>query len=704
MRHLLLGVGILLTMAGAVVADSLLDSATEDERAILAVVRQAATAALLHDLSSLDDAVRAAETLDDTRDEDGRAPTGLTDDVRLMSAALRPTRAARRDALEAVLDADPDPEVERVATYTREYEDDMAAADDLLADDRHNRRATLLNDAVRPFGVFSGTALLAAVNPFLLAGSAVDSLVTTAVNLYHYGDLSPREREALVRYRRQLARDPDPTHRTDVPTMVNEIAARRNATQCADTTRDADRALDVGDLDRARFFVRTAETLPRCADRVAPLAERLRTASVAHERASEDGRWPANDLRHPPPDERDAYRAVAVATVLGDDRGMQDAARGFADRFPESRHRNAALLTAAIGEDLAGRHEDAEDTLREIAGDADGAARAAQAILGSARFDRLGDLDDAESRHAREVARYVLIGGGPDGRTALYTAAQLGAQGVSAAQSFGIFNVIGMMSRAWSAWRKDPASNQAIIDEGERLLATEPDPREASDVHERLATAYERAGTFDRALLHYRAVTNPDPARIVALEEKIAEQLLENASKAGGEPALLAAIVQYYPSTEAGEKAQAALAAMPRPSELPLSREVLVGHPGLLGPTALDLDAALLDGRVGNGELAEAGVVVGLDAITLHLEDPTGGIPRPERRTLDPEAARRARAAAEGALYSNVLTTDPNADERGRFERFIPIYLTGSIGDSGVSVAPGIKLRPNRSADQALYE
>src|SRR5207247_6552589 len=91
----------------------------------------------------------------------------------------------------------PQPLVRRLAEHELEV-DEAATADRLLADDRHNRRAAVLNDAVRPLGIFSGGALLAALNPFLLAGSAADSVITTAVNLWHYDRLSTPEREALA--------------------------------------------------------------------------------------------------------------------------------------------------------------------------------------------------------------------------------------------------------------------------------------------------------------------------------------------------------------------------------------------------------------------------------------------------------------------------------------------------------------------------
>jgi hypothetical protein len=689
----------------AVQAATPLEDATRADPTIAAIVHRAAAAALVGDVGTLDDTAAAMRHEDEARRERRLAATGLADDVRLLAAAHRPTRDARLDALHELLDDDPDPVVERVARHAVEHEDDAAAADRLLVDDRHNRRVTVINDAVRPLGIFSGTVFLAAINPILLAGSALDSLATTAINLYHYDDLSPREREALVRYRRQLARDPNTTATPEIVDVVREINVRRNATVCADTVAAVRRALDDQDPDRARFYLTSADGLDGCGERADEVREPVAAALAHREAEAEAARWPADDVVPPGGVERDDYQALAVATVLGEPAAMIAAGNGFTQRHPKSAHDDAATLVVAVARDLAGHREGAEAALREIAGGDRGVGQIATAMLATPRFDRLDAMTRAERRHAREVAQYVLVGSGLDGRTALYTATQLGAQGVQAAESLGVFNVIGMLTRAWGAWRKDPASNQAIIDQGERFLAEEPDAQEASEVHERLAEAYERAGSYDRALLHYRAVDAPKLSRIEDLEEKIAGRLLENARKDGGEPALLRAIAHHYPTTEAADEARKALKDLPQDGEIPLRRDVLLAHPSLLGPTALDIGPALLDGKTDNGELADAGVMVGPEALTLKLQNDHGDIDRIETRPLTREAYVRARAAAEDALYASALQADPDAGEVGRFERYVPFFIAGEVGEEGgLSVAPGLKLRRDRSPDRALYE
>src|SRR5207247_1052827 len=255
-------------------------------------------------------------------------------------------------------------------------------------------------------------ALLAALNPFLLAGSAADSVITTAVNLWHYDRLSAPEREALARYRTLLEREPQTRDAPEIAHAIRRLGTKRAAALCKDTLELAQKALDTDDLDHAAFYAHAADRIDGCAD--------------------------------------DAARALA--------------------RVNEARARRAARGAAGAG-GRAGHRDAGRTGLADLAGDHGASAgRHAAAVLGSADYSALDAIREAERRHARDTARYVLLGGRMDGRNALYTASQFGAQGAQAAESFGIFNVIGLLTRAWQAWRHDPVSNQAIIDRGEAFL------------------------------------------------------------------------------------------------------------------------------------------------------------------------------------------------------------------------------------------
>src|SRR5207249_3674381 len=110
------------------------------------------------------------------------------------------------------------------------------------------------------------------------------------------------------------------------------------------------------------------------------------------------------------------------------------------------------------------------------------------------------------------------------------------------------------------------------------------------------AEAYERAGNYDRALLHYRATPDPDPKRIERLEGKAADKLLEDAERGSGNPILLSGIVRHFGATAAADKARKRLRERHADGETVIAREVLEANPSLLA--AFDLDPKLDDGGV----------------------------------------------------------------------------------------------------------
>lgn len=681
-------------------ADDLLGESARADTALEVRVHAALVRALDGDPRG---ATRDLEALDRERAAQGLRPSGLTDDMRLLAAGVEERRDVRRVALQELLDTDPDPVVERLARHALE-EDDAAAADRLLTDDRHNRRANLVNEAIRPLGVFSGTVFLAALNPFLLAGSAVDSVATTAVNLWNYNRLSPREREALVRYRTLIERDARTSDAREIVAEVQALGAKRAAALCTETVERGTQALDADDLDAARFYLTRALRLPDCAERARKPQERLAETLAKRSAAEEAALWPADDPILPAGSlEAEDYEALARATALGEPDAMMAAAQRFQQSHPDSGLSPGARLVVAAARDLAGRRPEARAALEELSDDDARVGQVAQGILAGPAFGQLDALRAAERRHTREVVKYVLLGG-VDGRSALYTAAQLGASGTQAAQSLGIVNVLGIATRAWQAWRHDPVSNQEIIDRGEELLARAPDGAEARDVHGRLADAYERAGNYERALMHYKATEQPDAKRAAELQGKLADKLLEDAKRSSAAPLLFAAIARAFKGTDAADEAEKTLKEHPPAQGIVLERDLLRDHPALLGPTALDLDPRLLDGDPSNGELTNKGITLADRELRLMLQTDGSSSERVETRPLNEEQYARARAAAEETLYTKLLTGDGHDPEAGRFERFIPVYIAGSIGEDGLSVAPGIKTRPYRSPNKELYE
>ncbi len=707
-RRLLL-VALLVLPSQARGADLLAEALATDAAAV-ATVEDRLRLLLVHRLADDADALAAdvadLVALDHRRAEAGRPPTGLADDARYLAAGEAPSRDARRQALEALLDAHPDPLIRHLAEHRLEG-DDGAAADRLLTDDRHNRRAMVVNDAVRPLGIFSGAAFLAALNPILLAGSVIDSLATTAVNLWHYDRLSTPEREALARYQTALDREPRTHDAPEIAQAIRRLGSKRAEALCEETVALGKKSLDDHDLDRAAFYLRSARGLEGCASRAEGPAARVAEEQARHAAREDAGRWPVDD---PPLPQSEAeardYQALLVVTALGDPGPMVEAASRFRKRHGDSPFAAPARYVIAVARDLAGHGDEGRTALTALAADGGSAvARHAADLLASPEYGRLEALHDAERHHARDVAHYVLLGEPMNGRSAVYHATQLGAEGMRAAESLGIFNVIGLMTRAWRAWRHDPVSNQGIIDRGEELLAREPQSPHAAEVHGRLADAYERAGAYERALMHYRATSDPNPKRVAALEGKVADDLLQAAQRDGGNALFLDAIARNFSTTAAADKARQLLRERGPEGETKLDRDVLESNPALLGPEALDLDPALLDGRRDNGELADAGVTLSGGTLRLTLRNLDTSGEHVETRTLAADVYARARAAAQEALYARLITADRRAPESGRYEHYIPFFLQGEVGESGgFYVYPGLKQHRYQSEDPKLYE
>lgn len=691
---------VCLLVGSAARADDLLAEAAREEAAVLALMHRVVTAALARDRTAVAEAIGAVERMDRDRALAGRRPSGMLDDLRRLAAALEPSPRLRRHALEAALRRGFDPEATLHARHALEN-DDGARARRLLADDAHNRRANLVNDALRPFGVFTGGALLAAVNPVLLAGSAVDSLATTAVHLWRWNSLTSPQREALVRYRDHLRRDPFATDAAEASRALRRLEARRERSLCDEAREAARRALDTDALPLAAFWLKQAEQTPDCLERARDLRERLARARTAARSAADAARSPAREVRAPSgPQEATAHAELVRALAGGDPRAVLSAARGFLAGHATSDLAPGAHIAAASALDRLRNAAGAREELTAAAKDPGSPGRLAEVLLARLRTSPLAELAAAERAHAAEVVRYVLLGD-LDTRSTLYGAAQVGAQGIQGLGSLGLVNLIGVAMRSWRAWRQDPASNEAIIERGEALLARGATGQDAAELHRRLARAYERSGQYQRALMHVRPLPVPDGEWLTRLEEKLAGQLVDEARGSPAERLLLEQIARDFPGTDGAVRAERRLAELPQPGEIPVDRETLRASPELIGPRALDLESGLLDGDPANGELADRGVVVTADGVRLHLAGNGESPGRELVRPLDSQRSRRVLATLAEVIYARRLHA--GEPERPRFERWIPIFLRGSIGESGVAVTPGIKLRRYRSDDAALF-
>lgn len=677
-------------VAGAATAAPLLDDLAAEQDRTAGVVRDVVAAALAGEET---DVAGAIERLPPA------AASALAPPLRLL-AAMRPAGPERLDRMDDLLDAWEGPRGERVRRHL-EATDPAAIASALLGDERHDRWAAAVNDTLRPFGL--GTNLLAFVNPILLAGSALDSVFTAATHIRHRDRPSLREHEALAAYGAAAREAPGGRLGRDDAEAARRLDRRVRRNDCRLLRARAKDAFEAGRLDSADYLLRSPAAA--CdADDLAGVRRDVGDALRRRRAEREAARWPVESPRLPRSEaEWHAYARVASATVLADPARMILAANRLTAGWPDGPNVPGTRLVVATARALAGHADAARRELDELAdGDGPGAAAARHRLakLPDAEAD---EVEAADRRHGRDVARYVLLGTGPSSRGVLRSAVQTGAQGVAGLPALGITNAIGVLTRAVLAWRHDPASNEKVITEGEAYLALHPHGREAAQVRRRLVRAYERSERWDRALLHYQALPDPDPDKVHELQDEIADDMLKRAAADPRDASLLRAVVTLYPASDAADRAREILATRDTGAGIPIPRDVLAEVPWLLGSSGLGLPAGLLDGDDENGELGDAGIKVTPYAIECTLR---GHGDEPATQTIPLTEADRPRIFAtlsEIGRIHHAAHADDDEDKPGRWETWVPFFVQGSVGDAGVAVRPGIKLRPYEPAHPERY-
>jgi hypothetical protein len=639
------------------------------------------------------------ERVDADRVRHGQPPTGLTDQILDLRNALIPSRRGYLRALREALDHDPDPQLRQRIEW-RLAADEVVVAEGLLRDARHNRVAGLINDAVRPLGNWT-LPVAAAINPVLLGGALVDAVASTASNLWHWGRIRTEEREALARYRQHLRRGAEPEVRSEAIPAVRRLRERAQTAECERLLDAAREAAASDDAALARLHLRATAALPGC-----EVPSTLEAAGDREPGESDGSLWPRDPLPEIPVVLRPDYQRLLVALLTADPPAIRSAADELRRRHPKSELTDETAYAETVAADLDGEHEMAITAMRRLAGESGNMGRHAAVLLDDPAYDRFAGVRAALARHRRARLRYVLFGSRPNPRTALYGAAQLGASGLRAAESLGILNVVALTMRAVRAWRHDPISNRPIIVAGEALLDREPRSPHRSEVREVLAAAYARERDYGRALFHYRRTEHPRPRRVRRLTAQLADGLLETAlatPTAERRRVLLTLVERGYPDTGAAVKARAALAELgaPEGSDLTIAVGRLRDHPGL--STRLGLPVQWVDGVDANGEVAPPGVrLLPPDGAIVALATPAGT--RDERLELDADRLTALVAALSEAAYQDAAAqASAEGGSRG-LERFIPIFVQGSVGESGISLYPGIKPRRSGRDDPRLYE
>ncbi len=665
--------------------------------------RAALVARFLDDRHGVESAHEAIRRLDLDRARDDREDTGLADQLHYLEASSSPSREAYLEQLRDALRSDPDVYLAGRMRWAM-ASDELVTAQRLMGAARHNRIANLVNDAARPLGRLTSIAL-SGLNPAVALTAALDSITATGGNLWRWRRPAAEEREALHRYREHLRRDAAPGNATsgDIipPARMHRLAARVAAADCNRALR---RARAAAEPATARAHLEAARLISGCETRAR--REEPPPAEPGPAAARDPRLRPADPLPRMPEVVVPTYHAMLLALVRAEPAAIRSVARELHDSPAGASLGDEAQYVETVAADLEGRHQDALTSLRALAdAPSSNMGRHATELLRQPGTDRFGTLRHAVADHRRARVRYVLMGSNRKPLGDAHGLARAGLRGLQGLQNFGLFNVFGLVGRSVQVWRGDPVSNAPIIAAGEDLLAREPGSPHLDEARDLLVDAYSRSGEYERALFHLARMGTPAPKRAKKLRDRAASRLLRVArSEAFGPRARQRALdlmLAHYPDTESADDARELQSqrAASEPAQLP---STTLRSDRALAPR-LGLPSEWLDGRGENGELADGDLRLADDGRLLAAVE-VAGDRTDHSLSLDGEQTAVFVAAANETRHLTAARDAGGAPRGAPFERFLPFFVEGSVGASGVSIVPGLKPSPVQSDRPDLYD
>jgi len=694
-RPLFLLAGLLSVASAA--ADGALAAPTDP---LVDHARSALVDRFLGDQRGMESTLAAVRDIDAARARDDRDETGLADQLLYLRNSALPSRDEYLRELRRSLGDDPDPYLAGRIRWAIKS-DEVVTAGRLLGAARRNRVAKLVNDAARPLGRLTSIAL-SGLNPALALTATVDSITATGGNLWHWARPTAEEREALHRYRQYARRDPAPA---DAPSAarMHRIAERVADVDCDRALRRA-RVAAATEPATARAHLEAARLIPGCEPRA---TEDLGQVDTRSPTPADARLWPLDPLPPIAESVAPAYYGMLLALVRAEPAEIQAGARALRVADGDGDLGDEARYAETVAADLEGRHEDALAALRTLADDdsSTNMGRQAQELLQRPDTDRFATLRSEVAAHRWARVRYVLIG---ENRKPLATAhglARAGLRGLQGLQNLGLFNVFGLVGRCVHIWRGDPVSNARIIAAGEDLLERDPQSPHAAETREALADAYVRSGEYERALFHLARMEVPGEERMEEVRSRAAARLLRVAQDDAFGPLArrraLGLLVDHYPETTSAEKARRLLDEQAAVGQLALPASMLRTDPTLA--PRLGVPPAWVDGHADNGELADREIRLA-DGDRLVAPVEMGDRSTEQTLPLDAEQLAAFTAVASETHYL-AAARDADGNHAGApFERFIPFFIEGSVGASGISLVPGLKPSSVQSEQRQLYD
>ena len=573
---------------------------------------------------ALDGHLRFFRNRDNEMKRERGTVTGLTEQVSDLYINTIRDREQYLKAQRQALASSPSPQQKKIIE-SRLRNDELSQADDLQRKSTANQWGAVLNRILTSVD-------LASIVSRSYVGAAVDSTMNQLLAI-GATEMPIEERRALALYLEHLKRYPDDPNSGEVKKRIEKLEKKKRGLLVQRQIEKAEEEITKGELARAEFFYAIAASIDPLSPEVKVGSERLSKRTEQKEEAIRNGLSVAATPSMPksPPEELEMGELL-YALTLRDAERAQARARELEGKYRGKPLAESARDAAAVALEMKGRHEEAKRVLRQIAASSNAPHEKGRAelLLKSPEYNLLASFHQAQSQRRVETVKYVLLGNDFLKKNLLYSAGPLIASGPAGAASVGAANVIMIGTNLFQVMSSNPISYESVIEKGVAYVRSHPQSESATEVYSVLANAYEEVGMYDKAIAYHEMSGKAPEKKIADLKEKAAKGFLQAAERSAARSAkegYLEAILDIYPESEAAKEAMRRLALLSRVENqgLRISKNFLIEHPELYGSGGLRLKSTLLDGKIGNMELADSGVNLLSDQeILLHLQTPWG--------------------------------------------------------------------------------
>jgi hypothetical protein len=577
--------------------------------------------ALTHKQESLRDHLQFLKEEDGRLQKEYGTSTGLTERAQdLLNNTIQDRQrylAAQQEALKNASTPERKKYLQAIVNH-----DDLNQADQLMRQSSTNQWGGIFNRML-------GSVDLAGVASGNYIGAAAETVIAQLYALADR-DMSIEERRALARHLEHLKRFPNDPRNAEILRQVEGIEGKKKNALVKKQLAKGDEALGKDELDRAIFHYQMASFI----DPESQSAERALQKAIALQQKQQEARTKglASGAEGSfPVDEEGDVRDLLSALSLRDPALIERRAVDLGKKHSGKPLEDAALDSESVALELKGQHEAAKKILDQLARSSkipDLQKRAA-ALLQSREYNLLGTFRDARQERRVESVKYVLLGEDLLKKNLLYAAGAMAAAGPGGAATLGAINALMIGNNLFTVLSNNPISAQPVIDAGIAYIRNHPQSENASEVYTVLADAYEERGMFEKSA-HFHKLGGASSEKLAALKEKAANALLNAAAKSktrGTKEYYWTTVIDEYPESPAAAEATKKLAELVKNDNqgLRMSKQFLVEHPELYGPSGLGLKASLFDGNPRNMELADRGVnLLDDNELLIHYQSPWG--------------------------------------------------------------------------------